>query len=563
MTGEDMDAQKLRLSRVLGTTFGLATQVEGDYELPADFEDKWFEAMTIDPTRHIGNGPFIDPQTGQNVELATLMSMGQWNPSFMANITTRMIDFERTEVPDGDWSRWGGSAWVTTPTNQTGDPVAQLMEALSNNRAASQMVFSGGTQKELTVSGQKVQVNDYLHYILTQRQTRVPGDEEKIGRALALAMAEVPGEFTTDPIRLDIENIVTWGEQETARLKEEQEKNDKPWYVDLGHFLLDLGGLIPGLGEGFDLANAAWYGAEGRYDMSALSAASAVPGLGYAAVGTKWSKSGMKAAEALELAAKIDKAAAGVPTTVKVSKGLDGTFQPMLKLEIDNAADLAAVLKNPPPNTTFVYKGKKFHTDVTGAVVVTGGGGMRKFMEVSKLPDPGSRLVYQRYPGAPKHEFVVGSNGELVLQKKLKDLDNLERGQAFNAQNWKRFEHNEIYVKGPGGKGFVDSYVPGKFIIERKATYYGDLKNPMSKMKKDVDELTVQYKLARVPDTPGNLDNHGALVGQRLKGQPVLEIPPQNLTDDLIKYAEKKRVTIVDPTGKVYTPNRPLRSKYP
>ena len=48
----------------------------------------------------------------------------------------------------------------------------------------------------------------------------------------------------------------------------------------VGHFLLDIGGLIPGVGEAADLANAAWYAKQGEYLMAALSAISMIPGVG-------------------------------------------------------------------------------------------------------------------------------------------------------------------------------------------------------------------------------------------------------------------------------------------
>ena len=51
----------------------------------------------------------------------------------------------------------------------------------------------------------------------------------------------------------------------------------------LGHGALDVAGLVPVIGEQADLANAAWYEAEGDHVNAALSAASAVPLLGYGA----------------------------------------------------------------------------------------------------------------------------------------------------------------------------------------------------------------------------------------------------------------------------------------
>lgn len=46
---------------------------------------------------------------------------------------------------------------------------------------------------------------------------------------------------------------------------------------DVGHALLDVGGLFPVLGEPLDLVNAAWYGAEGDYVSAALSGGAAIP----------------------------------------------------------------------------------------------------------------------------------------------------------------------------------------------------------------------------------------------------------------------------------------------
>lgn len=51
-------------------------------------------------------------------------------------------------------------------------------------------------------------------------------------------------------------------------------------WSDVGHGALDLGGLVPVLGEGADLANAAWHAAEGNYLDAGLSIISMVPIVG-------------------------------------------------------------------------------------------------------------------------------------------------------------------------------------------------------------------------------------------------------------------------------------------
>jgi hypothetical protein len=73
---------------------------------------------------------------------------------------------------------------------------------------------------------------------------------------------------------------------------------------DIGHAALDVAGLVPGVGEVADLANAAWYAAEGDYANAALSAASAIPFAGYAASAAKGAKYAAKGVDAAQSASK-------------------------------------------------------------------------------------------------------------------------------------------------------------------------------------------------------------------------------------------------------------------
>jgi RHS repeat-associated protein len=86
-------------------------------------------------------------------------------------------------------------------------------------------------------------------------------------------------------------------------------------FSDIGHAVLDVAGMIPVVGEVADLANAAWYAAEGNYVDAALSAASAIPFAGYAATAVKAGKYADKAVDAVQAA---DKVADGVKTASKV-----------------------------------------------------------------------------------------------------------------------------------------------------------------------------------------------------------------------------------------------------
>ena len=64
----------------------------------------------------------------------------------------------------------------------------------------------------------------------------------------------------------------------------------KSWGSGVLHGVLDVAGLVPGIGEVADLANAAIYAAEGDYVNAAISAAAAVPFAGWAATGAKAAK---------------------------------------------------------------------------------------------------------------------------------------------------------------------------------------------------------------------------------------------------------------------------------
>lgn len=81
-------------------------------------------------------------------------------------------------------------------------------------------------------------------------------------------------------------------------------------WKEVGHVALDLAGLIPGVGEIADGANALWYAAGGDWVNAAFSAAGLVPGLGAAAIAAKYAKKAGGAATAA--AAGVTKLADGV-----------------------------------------------------------------------------------------------------------------------------------------------------------------------------------------------------------------------------------------------------------
>lgn len=64
----------------------------------------------------------------------------------------------------------------------------------------------------------------------------------------------------------------------------------KRWGSDVVHGALDVAGLVPGVGEIADLANAAIYATEGDYVNAGISAAAAVPFAGWGAAAVKAGK---------------------------------------------------------------------------------------------------------------------------------------------------------------------------------------------------------------------------------------------------------------------------------
>jgi hypothetical protein len=79
---------------------------------------------------------------------------------------------------------------------------------------------------------------------------------------------------------------------------------DREGMLNILQMYLDGVGLVPGLGEPADLANAVISLARGNYVDAGLSASSAIPIAGWFATAGKWAKRGFKAADAAENALK-------------------------------------------------------------------------------------------------------------------------------------------------------------------------------------------------------------------------------------------------------------------
>ena len=94
----------------------------------------------------------------------------------------------------------------------------------------------------------------------------------------------------------------------------------------MGHFALDVAGMIPIFGALFDGANAAWYLAEGNKTQAALSTLSAVPGIGDAVGMARFGKVFLQAGKVCKTASTMSKAAHAVRTVERITQGVQGAY---------------------------------------------------------------------------------------------------------------------------------------------------------------------------------------------------------------------------------------------
>jgi len=127
-----------------------------------------------------------------------------------------------------------------------------------------------------------------------------------------------------------------------------EEKDPRSWakktyqnYISpIGHTVLDVAGMVPGLGEPVDLVNAAWYAGEGNYTDAALTSAAAIPFVGWGATTAKWGKNTIKA---------MDKVTPGGGDMYKQLKNLNDVNPKLAKeLKFKNNRQIKKMIKNDP-----------------------------------------------------------------------------------------------------------------------------------------------------------------------------------------------------------------------
>src|SRR5699024_418248 len=98
-----------------------------------------------------------------------------------------------------------------------------------------------------------------------------------------------------------------------------------------------------------------------------------------------------------------------------------------------------------------------------------------------------------------------------------------KRGNDFNRKALRKYRYNEIYLEN--GKR-LDSYVPSKEIVSRKATTLSNIKQ--STFESYLSELTTKYKKGTIIRSNKYKTGSGAIDGQVLSGEYYLEIPATN-----------------------------------
>jgi hypothetical protein len=128
---------------------------------------------------------------------------------------------------------------------------------------------------------------------------------------------------------------------------------------------------------------------------------------------------------------------------------------------------------------------------------------------------------------------------------------NVEAGKAFDVAQSPKYPYNQVYVDGESTDYLkLDSYDPATGeIVSRK---FSQLANVQIKTAlRYINEIPQKYAPGTViADVPSN----GALAGQTLKGEMILEVPVQTspIPQVVLDAATQVKVIIRDVDGRVY-----------
>jgi hypothetical protein len=124
------------------------------------------------------------------------------------------------------------------------------------------------------------------------------------------------------------------------------------------------------------------------------------------------------------------------------------------------------------------------------------------------------------------------------------------RGNDFNTAQRGVYAAEELRL---ANGMIVDGYTPGQAIVSRKETQLASIRP--ERMEEYVNEFLDKYGPGNIiADTPRNRQLYGNLVGRRLEGPMVLEVPIQNapIPQELGTWARRLGITIRDQAGTVY-----------
>ncbi|OLT39558.1 hypothetical protein BJF86_06760 [Serinicoccus sp. CNJ-927] len=275
----DFDTDYNALLNGLGLTYGLASQGEGDLEVPG-MGEAWAD--------HIEQAP---PSSGTAQRLSLVISRGTFSTDLLGTVHERMVELEG----DGGAEYWTPGDFVFDPdpakspgSNLVMDPFGALYQGMGNNPEALQQVFAEGETVTVETDDGPMEVDARLWETLRYRGMDEYAVTQLVtGLQSGLAAPPVEGSQAWQPgLVEDLEGAVAAIERE-ARIAEE---NKPPWWSQAGHLVLDVVGMLPLVGEPADLLHGLWYTAEGNYVDAGLSAAGAVPIVGWFSVGGKWVK---------------------------------------------------------------------------------------------------------------------------------------------------------------------------------------------------------------------------------------------------------------------------------
>ncbi len=352
---EDFDGDYEALLDLLGTTIGTATFGTGDLAPPADYAQVWLDAITEE----------YPDQPGQASALGLIISRGTFADTFIGPLAQGFLDYEMTEGERGMWynrSHTYGDTFGAidpvhgddegAPTGYTDyyDPLTGIMAALSRSPVAGSELFGQGPLSTVEIQDNDVEVNAYLKYVLMERRWPIDRGD---GAYAAVAAAMTPyegGSILSGVVAVDAVNIMTAFEEDLL----ERTENKNP-ISELGHLVLDIFGLIPGLGEIADGVNAVWYFAEGDVVNGAISAGAMIPFAGWVASGGKWVKRGENAIDLATLGLRAE----DLPALARLEGG-PGAFSRVTETMSTRSAAYQSQVTGFPTEIGYVVNGTKF-----------------------------------------------------------------------------------------------------------------------------------------------------------------------------------------------------------